>query len=50
MIRGTCAKEKLMDIFENFLLFDDSGNDVVKLMAKNHQYWRKQSIGASKND
>jgi len=38
MIRGTCAKEKLMDIFENFLLFDDSGGDVVKLMAKNHQY------------
>lgn len=38
MLRGTCAKEKLMDIFENFLLFDDSGGDVVKLMAKNHQY------------
>lgn len=38
MLRGICAKEKLMDIFENFLLFDDSGGDVVKLMAKNHQY------------
>ena len=38
MLRGTCDKEKLMDIFENFLLFDDSGGDVVKLMAKNHQY------------
>jgi type I restriction enzyme R subunit len=38
MLRGTCAKEKLMDIFENFLLYDDSGGDVVKLMAKNHQY------------
>jgi len=38
MLRGVCAKEKLMDIFENFLLFDDSGGDVVKLMAKNHQY------------
>src|SRR4030095_4784936 len=22
----------------NFLLFDDSGGDVVKIMAKNHQY------------
>ncbi len=38
MLRGTCAKENLMDIFENFLLFDDSGGDVVKIMAKNHQF------------
>ncbi|MBW8050732.1 MAG: type I restriction endonuclease subunit R [Cytophagales bacterium] len=38
MLRGICAKEKLMDIFENFLLFDDSGGEVVKLMARNHQY------------
>lgn len=38
ILRGTCAKEKLMDIFENFLLYDDSDGDVVKLMAKNHQY------------
>lgn len=37
-IRGTCAKDKLLDIFENFLLFDDAGGDVVKIMAKNHQY------------
>lgn len=38
MLRGTCAKDKLIDIFENFLLYDDSGGDVVKIMAKNHQY------------
>lgn len=38
MLRGTCSKENLMDIFENFLLFDDSGGDVVKIMAKNHQF------------
>jgi len=38
LLRGTCDKNRLMDIFENFLLFDDSGGDVVKLMAKNHQY------------
>ncbi|WJJ98236.1 type I restriction endonuclease subunit R [Algibacter luteus] len=38
MIRGTCDKHRLMDIFENYLLFDDSQGDVVKLMAKNHQY------------
>jgi type I restriction enzyme, R subunit len=38
MLRGTCAPKNLMDIFENFLLFDDSGGDVAKIMAKNHQY------------
>ena len=38
MLRGTCDKRRLMDIFENFLLFDDSHGNVVKLMAKNHQY------------
>lgn len=38
MLRGTCDKYRLMDIFENYLLFDDSQGDVVKLMAKNHQY------------
>mgnify|MGYP002620383582 CR=1 FL=1 len=38
MLRGTCAPNNLMDIFENFLLFDDSGGDVAKIMAKNHQF------------
>lgn len=38
MLRGTCSPARLMDIFENFLLFDDTGGQVNKLMAKNHQY------------
>jgi type I restriction enzyme R subunit len=38
IIKGTCSKSNLMDIFENFLLFDDSGGEVVKIMAKNHQF------------
>jgi len=38
MLRGTCAPNRLMDLFENFLLFDENSGDVVKLMAKNHQY------------
>lgn len=38
MLRGTCAPQRLMDIFENFLLFDETQGDVVKIMAKNHQY------------
>ena len=38
MLRGTCDKTRLLDLFENFLLFDGEGADVVKLMAKNHQF------------
>lgn len=36
MLRGTCEPSRLMDLFENFLLFDESNGDIVKLMAKNH--------------
>lgn len=38
MLRGTCEKHRLMDLFENFLLFDESHGNIVKLMAKNHQF------------
>lgn len=38
MLRGTCDKTRLMDLFENFILFDASSGDAVKILAKNHQY------------
>ncbi|MCW5601373.1 type I restriction endonuclease subunit R [Nitrosomonas sp.] len=38
MLRGTCDRARLMDLFENFLLFDGEGGDIVKIMAKNHQF------------
>lgn len=38
MIRGTCDPKRLLDLFENFLLFDGDSADVVKIMAKNHQF------------
>jgi type I restriction enzyme, R subunit len=38
MLRGTCDKTRLMDLFENFLLFDGEGGDITKIMAKNHQF------------
>jgi len=38
MLRGTCDKNRLMDLFENFILFDDSGGDLIKIVAKNHQF------------
>ena len=37
MIRGTCEKRKLLDLVENFTLFDERKGEVTKLVAKNHQ-------------
>jgi type I restriction enzyme R subunit len=38
MIRGTCEHRKLLDIVENFALFDERKGDLTKLIAKNHQF------------
>ena len=38
MLRGTCDKSRLIDLFENFILFDNSAGDFVKILAKNHQF------------
>ena len=37
-LRGTCSKDKLIDLFENFIAFEDAGGDIIKILAKNHQY------------
>jgi type I restriction enzyme, R subunit len=38
MIIGVCHKQRLLDILENFILFDNSLGKVVKLIARNHQF------------
>lgn len=38
MLRGMCDKRTFMDLFENFILFDHSGSETVKILARNHQY------------
>jgi type I restriction enzyme R subunit len=38
MIRGTCEKRKLLDLNENFILFDERKGALNKLVAKNHQF------------
>jgi len=35
---GVCEKNRFMDMFENFILFDRSLGKVVKLIARNHQF------------
>lgn len=37
MIRGTCDKTRLLDIVENFILFENKKH-TVKIIAKYHQY------------
>jgi len=38
MLRGTCDPARLLDLTENFTLFQQSSAGWVKLIAKNHQY------------
>lgn len=38
VIRGMCTKERLLDLVENFVAFQDLPGGFVKLLARNHQY------------
>ncbi|MGE6260701.1 type I restriction endonuclease subunit R [Heyndrickxia sporothermodurans] len=38
MLKGICSKLNFMDIFENFITFDDSSGKIVKIIARNHQF------------
>ncbi|MBT4028483.1 MAG: type I restriction endonuclease subunit R, partial [Planctomycetes bacterium] len=38
MLRGVCDPERLLDIVENFTLFQEVPGGLIKLTAKNHQY------------
>lgn len=38
LLKGICAKRNFMDLFENFILFDDSRGKSRKILARNHQF------------
>ena len=38
MIRGTCDHRKLLDLVENFTIYDERKGELNKLIAKNHQF------------
>lgn len=38
VIRGTCQRERLLDLVENFVLFMEVQGGLIKLVAKNHQF------------
>ncbi|GBE06999.1 type I restriction enzyme EcoR124II R protein [bacterium BMS3Abin11] len=38
LLKGVCNKRDFMDLFENFTLFDESSGELVKIVARNHQF------------
>lgn len=38
LLKGVCTKSDFLDLFENFILFDESKGGLVKIIARNHQY------------
>jgi type I restriction enzyme R subunit len=38
LLKGVCSKANFLDLFENFILFDDSGETLVKVVAQNQQF------------
>ena len=38
LLRGMCSQGALLDIVENFTLFDSSEEQTLKILARNHQY------------
>ena len=39
ILNGVCDKTRLLDIFENFILFDESGAEVKKIVPRYFQYF-----------
>ena len=38
LLKGTCSKKSLLDLFENFIIYDESTGTMAKILAHNHQY------------
>ena len=38
MLRGVCPPERLLDLVENFVLYEEAKGGLRKIIARNHQY------------
>lgn len=38
LLKGICSKANLLDLVENFIVFDDSTAETRKIIARNHQF------------
>jgi len=50
LLKGVCDKKNFMDIFENFIIHDDSSGKQIKVLAKNHQYLGVNQVIKALND
>jgi len=50
LLKGVCDKKNFMDIFENFIVYDDSSGKQIKVLAKNHQYLGVNQVISALND
>ena len=47
LLKGVCNKINFMDIFESFVIFDDSSGKQIKVLAQNQQYLGVNQVIAS---
>lgn len=38
LLKGVCNKRNFIDLFESFIVFDESKENMVKIVARNHQF------------
>lgn len=38
IIRGMCQQDRLLDLVEHFIAFNDGAGGLIKILARNHQY------------
>lgn len=38
LLRGVCEKNNFLDLFENFILFNNTQAGLIKILARNHQF------------
>jgi len=50
LLKGVCDQKNFMDIFENFIVYDDSSGKQIKVLAKNHQYLGVNQVIKALND
>jgi type I restriction enzyme R subunit len=39
VIKGTCERQRILDIIENFILYTETRSGTIKLLGKYHQYF-----------
>ena len=50
LLKGVCNKRDFLDLFENFIVFDDSVEELNKIVARNHQFLGVNRAIAAAND